>query len=80
MDEQEITLDYILCEIKKRMDKKNPNMLDAYFDFLMEKGIDLEDNEEKKIYLPPALKHILEDYAIKYNLIEEDSGNIDGFL
>lgn len=79
-ENSEITLDYILGEIRKRLDKKSPNLIDAYMDFLIEKGIDLEDKEERAVWLPDALMHKLTEEAIKFNIINEDTGNIDEFV
>ena len=78
--EEEITVDYILTEIKKRTDKNQPNMLLAYMDFCKEKDIDLEDKKERKKYLPDSLLQLLTQWAIKTHVITDESGNIDEFL
>ena len=78
--EEEITVDYILTEIKKRTDRNQPNMLLAYMDFCKEKDIDLEDKKERKKYLPDPIVNLLTQWAIKTHVINDESGNIDEFL
>lgn len=78
--EEEITVDYILTELKKRTDKNQPNMLLAYMDFVKSLDIEIEDKKERKKYLPDPILNLLKEDAIRLHLITEEAGDISKFI